>query len=80
MRIQIKATFEIPEERQRFMEIMEHGSFEVTQLGPDVYCSFNGYVPDCLLRQLPLAVKQEYQARNNAVYRRCLEVSGVQTT
>lgn len=77
MLILIEADFKVPEERERFCTIMEHGSFDVSTRGSTVTCEFNGYVPDCLLRQLPLAVKQEYQARNNEVIRRCLEVSGV---
>lgn len=77
MLILIEADFKVPEERERFITIMEHGGFKVSHRGSTVTCEFNGYVPDCLLRQLPMAVKQEYQARNNEVYRRCLEVSNV---
>ena len=77
MRIQVDASFKTKEDKERFATIMEHGSFKVRTDGLDVHCVFDGYVPDCLLRQLPLAAKQEYQARNNEVIRRCLEASGV---
>lgn len=77
MRIQVDASFETKEDKERFATIMEYGNFKVRTDGLDVHCVFDGYVPDCLLRQLPLAVKHEYEARNKAVLRRCLEVSGV---
>lgn len=77
MRVHIKARIENREAREKFADTMGYGGFDVTHMGTDVYCNFDGEIAEPMLRQLGLAAKVEQEAERQAIRNRCLEASGV---